>query len=44
MTHIILGILVAFFTNLPDLVPSSSFGGVDTGELCFTFGLGFMVG
>ena len=43
MTHIILGISVALFTNLPDLVLSSPFGGVDTGELCFACGLGFMV-
>ena len=35
--------LGGFFTSLPDLVLSLSFCGVDTGELCFPSGLGFMV-
>ena len=30
--------LGGFLTILPDLILSSTFGGVDTGELCFVFG------
>ena len=34
--------LGGFLIVRPDLVLSSTFGGVDTGELCFVFGLGVM--
>ena len=34
--------LGGFLTILPDLVLSSTFGVVDTGELCFVFGLRVM--
>ena len=34
--------LGGFVIILPDLVLSSTFGGVDNGELCFVFGLGVM--
>ena len=37
---LIINYLDGFLIILPDLVLSSTFGGVDTGELCFVFGLG----
>ena len=36
--------LGGFLIICPDLVLSSTFGGVDTGKLCFVFGLGVMEG
>ena len=34
--------LGGFLTIYPDLVLSSTFSGIDAGELCFVFGLGVM--